>query len=471
MKTSPTKALGLLSLFLLASPSFAVVRLPAIISDHMVLQRSPKVPVWGWADPQETVTVKIGNQTRTTRAGADGRWQVDLDLVAAPRAATTLTVNGDGNAIVVNDVLVGEVWLASGQSNMQRSLDQTNDGKQAIAAADHPDIRLFKVDRKKFTRPQNDVKGEWVVCTPDSIAKTKFSAAAYYFGRKLKEELSAPVGMIDSTWGGTQIQLWTPVQQPDDSAGTETRKNDPSTIYNGMISGLAPYGMRGVIWYQGESNIIAGEEGPGYTVMMETLVSSWRAKWQADFPFYYAQVAPHLYHVVRDKFVKDSQAAPRMWEAQAQALRIPNTGMIVTTDLVDNLRDIHPLDKLSVGLRFANLALAYTYGKSGIATYGPVFRKLSVKGGKAILSFDFADGLASRDGEPLNWFEIAGSDGNYHPANAVIEQNRVVVSSPDVPNPATVRFAWDESAQPNLVNKAGLPALPFRSDHPLPPVR
>jgi sialate O-acetylesterase len=237
-----------------------------------------------------------------------------------------------------------------------------------------------------------------------------------------------------------------------------------------MVAGLAPFGIRGVIWYQGESNIIDTDDGPAYTPKMEALVSGWRAQWQTDFPFYYVQVAPHLYHVVRAARVKDAQAEPRLWEAQAQALRIANTDMIVITDLVDNLRDIHPRDKKSVGIRLANLALADTYGKSDIVAHGPVFRTLAVKSGKAILSFDFADGLASRDGKPLSWFEIAGVDGNYRPAEAIIEQNRVVVSSPDVPSPATVRFAWDESAQPNLINKAGLPAMPFRSNQPIPPI-
>jgi sialate O-acetylesterase len=469
-------ALALLSLspLLLPASACAAVRLPAIISDHMVLQRGAAVPVWGWAAPQESVTVRIANQNRTTRAAADGRWQVELDLGAAARTPTTLAVSGADNKIVVDDVLVGEVWLASGQSNMEKPIGAkqgqkpTFDADAEIAAANHPDIRLFKVAKKKFTRPQDDVKGQWIVCTPASIEGSAFSAAAYFFGRRLKEELGTPVGLIDSTWGGTRIEPWTPVPQAAAEASAETRESGPSTIYNGMIAGLAPFGIRGVIWYQGESNIIDTEDGAAYTPKMEALVSGWRARWQADFPFYYVQVAPHLYHVVRAARVKDAQAAPRLWEAQAQALRIPKTGMIVTTDLVDDLRDIHPRDKKSVGLRLANLALSDTYGKRAIAAHGPVFRRLAVEGGKAILSFDYADGLAARDGKPLSWFEIAGADGNYRPANARIEQDRVTLSSPEVPQPATVRFAWDEAAQPNLVNRAGLPAMPFRSDHPIP---
>lgn len=461
-------AYGLLAMAIMSAPAYAAVRLPAIISDHMVLQRASNVPVWGWANPGESVSVTIANKTLATHADAAGRWRIDLDLSNAPRAPATLIVSGDSDTITVSDVLVGEVWLASGQSNMARSLEQTTDASRAIAAADHADIRLFKVERRKFTRPQYDVKGQWSVCTPVSIRDTKFSAVAYYFGRKIEEAMETPVGLIDSTWGGTQIQPWIPAQQADDSVGTESKTYAPATIYNGMVAGLAPYKMRGVIWYQGESNIVAGQEGPEYTAMMEALVASWRSTWQAPFPFYFAQVAPHLYHVVRAKSVRDPQAAPRMWEAQAQALRIPGTGMVVTTDLVDNPRDIHPRDKRSVGLRLANLALHYTYRKAGIVPYGPVFRTMSVEGDKAVLSFDFADGLASRDGKPLSWFEVAGSDGNFHAASAVIERGRVVVGSADVDHPTTVRFAWDESAQANLVNRAGLPALPFRSDHPFP---
>lgn len=473
-------ALAGLSLALLAAPALAEVRLPAIISDHMVLQRAARVPVWGWATPNEAVTVKFGRQAGSTRAGADGRWKLELELDAASRTPATLTVDGEGNTLVVNDVLVGEVWLASGQSNMEKPLGEkqgqkpTLDAEADIAAADHPDLRLFKVAKKKFTQAQDDVGGQWVVTTPASIEATKFSAAAYHFGRKLKAELGIPVGLIDSSWGGTRIEPWTPAPQTgaaQEGAGAETRNTTPSAIFNGMVAGLVPFGMRGVIWYQGESNLIDGEDPALYTAKMEGLVAGWRARWKNEFPFYYVQVAPHVYSVVRKATVKEADALPRMWEAQAQALRIPKTGMVVTTDLVDDLRDIHPRDKKSVGLRLAGLALSDTYGRSAIVAYGPVFRSLTVEGGKAVLSFDFADGLAARDGKPLAWFEIAGADGVYHPASAAIDGKRVVLASPQVAAPVGVRFAWDESAQPNLVNGAGLPALPFRSDHPIPPIR
>jgi sialate O-acetylesterase len=285
--------------------------------------------------------------------------------------------------------------------------------------------------------------------------------------------LHAPVGLIDSTVGGTRIELWTPASATDAKTDPDPARakllGQPSSLYNGMINGLAPFALRGVIWYQGESNIMDTDDGPAYTGKMEALVGSWRQRWQSAFPFYYVQVAPHLYSVVRGKRVlHGAESEPLMWEAQAQALRIPGTGMIVTTDLVDDLRDIHPRDKKSVGLRLANLALAKTYGVAGIEPDGPAYRAMRVEGDRAVLSFDHADGLAARDGKPPDWFEVAGADGHYYPAQATIEGRQVVVRSEQVPEPHSVRFAWNEAAQPNLVNGAGLPAIPFRSEHPIP---
>jgi sialate O-acetylesterase len=443
------------------------VRLPAVISDHMVLQRGAQAPVWGWADPGEAVSVSIGKQVQRTRAGQDGRWQVVLDLREQLPAPATLQVRGAANEIVVNDVLVGEVWLASGQSNMEKPLGEqrgqkpTFDAQAEIAAADYSEIRLFKVARKKAREPDADVAGQWVRTTPASIESTRFSAAAWFFGRRLHQELRAPVGLIDSTWGGTRIEPWTPAASAADRRGTD---GEAALLYNGMIAGLAPFAIRGALWYQGESNIIDSQDGADYTARMEALVTGWRAQWKRDFPFYYVQVAPHLYHIVRHAKVTDPQAAPRMWEAQAAALRIPKTGMVVTTDLVDDLFDIHPRDKKSVGLRLANLALADTYGRADVAAYSPMFRAMTVEGNKAIVAFDHAQGLAARDGKPLNWFDVAGQDGRYYPASATIEQDKVVLTSPRVTQPVAVRFAWDEAAQPNLVNNAGLPAAPFRSE-------
>jgi sialate O-acetylesterase len=482
------RALPAALVLLLALPAQAAVRLPAILSDHMVVQRAERVPVWGWADPGETVTVEMGSQRQQTRAGDNGRWRIDLDLRQAPAAPTSMTVRGADQAIVIEDVLVGEVWLASGQSNMEKPLGEqrgqkpTFDAAAEIAAASYPGIRLFKVKRKKAGQPLDDVAGAWVGCAPETIDAIKFSAAAYFFGQRLHKELGTAVGLIDATWGGTRIEPWTPVRGDSASgsgalagatgssaAGSGANNDAPGQLFNGMIAGLAPHALRGVIWYQGESNILDTDDGPLYAPKMEALVGGWRGHWQRDFPFYYVQVAPHLYHVLRQARVGDAEAAPRLWEAQADALRIPGTGMIVTTDLVDDLFDIHPRDKKNIGLRLANLALKQTYGRKEIVASGPVFRALAIEGSQAVVSFDHGEGLAARDGKPLTWFSIAGSDGRYHPASAAIKDDKVVVASPRVPAPVAVRFGWDEAAQPNLVNGAGLPARPFRSLRPATP--
>ena len=468
-----------LALTLLALPASADVRLPAILSDHMVLQRAAKVPVWGWAAPNEAVSVRFSSQmsaqARSTRAGPDGRWRVDLDLGSAPQAPGTLSVRGEANEIVVNDVLVGEVWLASGQSNMEKPFGEkkgqrpTFGSEETVAGADQPDIRLFKVAKIKAGQPAQDVTGAWVRTTPASLVATQFSAAAYHFGLQLKRSLDRPVGLIDASWGGTRIESWTPPDLVTPQTLPPEVKDKPASLYNGMIAGLAPFALKGALWYQGESNILHTDDGPAYTPRMEALVSGWRRAFETELPFYYVQLAPHVYSVVRaDQVSHGTESLPRLREAQADALRIPNTAMIVTTDLADDLRDIHPRDKASIGLRLANVALARTYGRPGIEAFGPTWRGVRFAGGRAILGFDHAQGLCSRDGKPLDWFEIAGEDGRFQPATASIEGSNVIVSSPAVAEPKLVRFGWHEAASPNLVNRAGLPAVPFRSEHPIP---
>jgi sialate O-acetylesterase len=456
----------LLALAGLCAPACAAVRLPAILSDHMVLQRAAAVPVWGWAAPGEQVTVQVGSQSASVRAGADGRWKLSFDLRKGERQPAVV-VRGEQNEIAIADVLLGEVWLASGQSNMEKPLGAKQGQKptfnfeQEIAAANYPDIRFFKVGRKKAQQPLDDVAGTWVRCSPDTLASTQFSAAAYFFGQRLHTALGTPVGLIDSTWGGTHIALWTPGAAPDDPSTIPHK--DAAQLYNGMIAGLAPFALKGALWYQGETNITDDDDPSHYTARMETMITGWRRRWGSDFAFNYVQVAPHLYHVVRHARVIDPTAAPLLWEAQAAALKIPGTGMIVTTDLVDDLKDIHPREKKTVGVRLANVALAQSYGQAGIEAWGPAYRSLKIEGDKAIVGFDHAQGLAARDDKPLSWFDVAGPDGRWYPATATIAGSTVVLSSPKVAAPRAVRFAWDEAAQPNLVNGAGLPAVPFRS--------
>lgn len=393
-------------------PAAAAVRLPAVISDHMVLQRGAEVPIWGSADPGEEVTVQLAGKERAVRADAQGKWKVHFDLSKAAPSSLVLRARGRDSSVVVGDILLGEVWLAWGQSNMvmplaaQPGKSSNRDAATSVAAANYPQIRLFKVAQKKSTRPAEDVEGSWVVTTPEAMVASKFSAVAYYFGQRLHERLGVPVGLIDASSGGTRIEAWMPDEGPR---------------FNGMVAPLAPFALRGAIWYQGESNLIEDRDIHQYAGKMERLVAGWRRYWGAELPFYFAQLAPHAYSVNQRRHVVDSPyRLPQFWEAQADATRIPGTGMVVTNDTVDDLGDIHPGWKQPVGQRFANLALAHTYGARDVHAFGPTMRAVSFTGGEAVVRFDHGEGLAARRGEQLTWFEIAGADGIYHPALARI---------------------------------------------------
>jgi sialate O-acetylesterase len=462
----------------------ADLKLPKVFGDHMVLQAGEPVPIWGWASPGETVAIRFAGQEKRAIADAQGRWNVQLDSLIASAKPMELVVAAKETR-TLTDVLVGEVWLCSGQSNMEKPLGEKNGQKpvfhadEEIQAADFPQIRFFKVKKASAAQPANDVEGEWVACSPTTIDKIKFSAAGYFFGRKLHRELAVPVGLVDATWGGTRIEVWTPhegfavvpslaefaaaVGKPD----AKVEGSLPSSLYNAMIHPLVPFALRGVIWYQGESNIIDVDDGARYFDKMTALIRGWREVWHREFAFYYVQVAPHLYHVVRPNTVVSPDATPRLWEAQTAAQSLPHTGMIVTTDLVDDLTDIHPRNKKDVGERLAVWALAKDYGQTSLEVSGPVFKQMESFDSHAILHFEhLGGGLASRDGKPLTWFTVAGADGRFYPATAQIEGDNVIVSSPHVSTPTVVHFAWDEAAQPNFINRAGLPAVPFRTDNP-----
>ena len=474
--------------WLIAAPTvFAAVALPAVFSDHAVLQRDRPLPVWGTAAPDETIEVSLGDLRAKTVADSTGKWRVLLPASSANPAPSDLIVRGS-NVVTIHDLLIGDVWLCSGQSNMEKPIGEKRDQKpvfhaeEELRAGDHPLIRLLKIPKVRASVPAADVSARWIACSPESLEQTKFSATGYFFGRKIQEEIKVPIGLIDSTWGGTRIELWTPpgafaafpsLAELATAARTEGAKAEgavPSTLYYGMVQPLAPFALRGVLWYQGESNLIDVNDSARYPDKMEALIRGWREVWQeADLPFYYVQIAPHFYHVIRRQVVISPESEAEFWEAQVAALRIPHTGMAVTTDLVDDLFDIHPRNKQDVGLRLALLALARTYGRADVIDSGPVFRRAAVEGNRLKLFFNYAGtGLASRDSKPLSWFTIAGPDGQFFPALVEIEGDHLFVSSPHVAHPAKVRFAWDEAAQPNFVNSAGLPAQPFRTDSPFP---
>jgi sialate O-acetylesterase len=471
-----------LSLALSLRPCAADVRLPRIFGNQMVLQRDLPVRVWGKADPGEKVTVSIGKNESSATADEQGKWKVELPPLAAGNPVE-VKVSGK-NTITLRDVLVGEVWVCSGQSNMGMTVQGAADAKQEIAAATHPQIRLFAVPLIPSAKPADDCDAYWKECTPESVPS--FSAVAYYFGRQLHEKLGVPIGLINTSWGGTLIEPWTPPvgfqsvpavtsiltnleKNPPVVPQTKPRKNKkgkkvaagpqlqqtPTYLYNGMIHPLVPFAIRGAIWYQGESNL---RDGKLYTEKMKALIQGWRSVWnEGEFPFYYVQLAPYMY----GKNIPT--ALPLMWEAQTAALSIPNTGMAVTID-IGNAKDIHPKDKQDVGKRLALWALAKNYGKQ-IVYSGPLYKSMSVDGSKIRVKFDHVGGgLAARDGKPLKWFTVAGEDQKFVDAQAKIDGDAIVVSAPNVEKPVAVRFGWDQVADPNLANIEGLPASAFRTD-------
>jgi sialate O-acetylesterase len=485
-------SIGLALVVGLAATSAAAVKLPAIIGDNMVLQSDQPVPIWGWADKGEEVTVTIAGQTQTTKAGDDGRWKVVLkgilaaEPVGTPRAdATTgavtmqwrqraapleMTVKGSsGNTITLKNILIGEVWVGSGQSNMEMGVNSCKNAAQDIADAKYPKIRLFTVAQKKATEPQTDCQGQWVECSPTTVPG--FSAAAYFFGRMLHKELGVPVGLIHTSWGGTPAQFWTSRKTLESIDSLKPLAGGESgCLYNGMLAPIIPYAIRGAIWYQGEANVGGAYQ---YRTLFPAMIANWRADWgQGDFPFGFVQITPFA------GYSQDWGLNPAAWaelcEAQTMTLKLsPNTGMAVTVDIADNdlihpknkdYRGIHPTNKQDVGRRLALWALAKVYGRNLVYS-GPIYKSMAVEGEKIRLQFDHVGGgLIASDGKPLTYFTIAGADQKFVPATAAIDGNSIVVTSDQVAQPVAVRFAWRDDATPNLANKEGLPASPFRTD-------
>lgn len=486
----------------------AQVRLPAFFSEHMVLQRDIPLPIWGWATAGEKVAVQLGAATATTTADAQGRWKVVLPALPAG-GPLELTVSGK-NTLKVSDILIGEVWLCSGQSNMEWIVWSSSRAAEEIAAADFPQIRHIKIPQRAASAPQEDVDASWQVCSPATAGN--FTACGYFMARKLHQELKVPVGLINSSWGGTRIEPWTPpagfrevpelrdLQQYLEDRNPESpvyhqrlqafltqmetwltqskaklAKNeavapnpqfpaelsppsthtDPTTLYNGMIHPLVGYPLRGAIWYQGESN---SGEGMLYLHKMQALIRGWRHVWQlGPFPFFYVQIAPFQYGATQPTIL------PEFWEAQAAALAIPGTGMVVTNDIA-TVNDIHPPNKQDVGLRFALLALRRVYGQANVVDSGAELDSITPEGNQLRVKFkNTAGGLKSRDGAPLTHFEIIDANSDWTPAKVTIDGDCALLSAAGVAQPTAMRFAWHKLAEPNLVNGAGLPTSAFRA--------
>ena len=500
------KRLSLL-FFSLYTAAQAAVQLASPFTSHMVLQRDQPVPVWGTAEAGEQVTVEFAAQKKSAAADATGKWKIDLDALAASSEGRVFRVMGSMTAepVVLDDVLVGEVWLCSGQSNMVHTVSKSaykwagviNEAEE-IAAANYPLIRMFTGEAAKAYEPQPRVGGEWVVCSPATVPT--FSAVGYFFARDLQKELNVPVGIVALSYGASCAEAWVrrdalaedpqlrPMLEKFDAevaafrtlpkvpaAMAEVRSQDVNTtapkpkalrdpvqdqhnatvMFNGMIAPVIPYAIRGVLWYQGES-IVGGEAGVAlYPRVQATLVNDWRSLWkQGDFPFYIVQLAGQ----------NKSSNRPEVREAQATVLALKNTGMAVTTDIGEE-KNVHPYNKQAVGDRLVRIALANTYGKA-LEFSGPRYESMAVEAGGAIrLRFSHtAGGLVARDGG-LKWFEVAGADGTFVTAEATIDGESVVVRSADVPEPKAARYAWVNFPDGgHLYNGAGLPAAQFRTD-------
>ncbi|MDA0750613.1 MAG: sialate O-acetylesterase [Verrucomicrobia bacterium] len=454
----------LASVMLLPSASLvAEVRLPNVLGNHMVLQQQSEVQFWGWSRPAEKVqmTAAWDGVSHETTADSGGRWSLS---VRTPEAGGphSITLKGD-NEIVLEDVMVGEVWVCSGQSNMEWSGDQNL--PQSIAEApkaNHSGIRFFYIPKTTSDYPQDDCEGEWKVCSPEEMIH--FSAVGYFFGKHLHQELKVPLGLVNSNWGGTPAEVWTPKDRVErradllEAAGQLQPfawwPKDPGKCYNAMIHPITPFNIAGAIWYQGESNVSTAH---AYEALFTNMIGAWRSAWKKDFPFYFVQIAPFTYG--------DNLNGPLLREAQTKSAAYPNTGMVVVSDLVDDVKNIHPENKRDVGKRLANYALAETYGKTGLVYYSPTYKRMELDGKTVRIHFEGADGgLVARGGE-LKEFSIAGEDKKFVSAKARIEGNTVVVWSEDIASPVAVRFGFSNTSIPNLFSKDGLPVNLFRTDN------
>lgn len=487
---------------------FGDVKLPDVLGDSMVLQQNQKVPVWGMADAGETVKVSFGKQTLTAVADEKGNWRVWLKPLKADFSPQSLIIEGK-NKIELKDILVGEVWLVSGQSNMQWTLFQSNDGAAEVAKAKHRNIRLFNVSREVAFKKKQGKLGTWRLCNPESVKD--FSGAGYYFGVELQKNLNVPVGLINSSYGGSQAEAWTPVEylnanpelkitvertkiwekerpkvradydeaiknwrvesekqkaagaRPSPSPGVPDALRDyrvAASIYDGMIAPLMPFAIRGAVWYQGESNEARAEQ---YNILLPVMIRSWRTRWaQENFPFGIIQLPNYR------KISEHPENSPWSFIREAQrktALNTENTGLIVTID-IGEASDIHPKNKLDVGKRMSVWALKNVYGKKSVDA--PIFKKAEIKGAKIILTFEeVGSGLKIKNGEKLNEFAISGADQKFVRAEAkIIGKNKIEVYSADILQPVAVRYAFNSNPKnPNLTNDSGIPASPFRTDN------
>ena len=442
--------------------SFATIRLPAVLRNNMVLQQKSTVKLWGWGSPGEKVSVTTTwhGLIDSTTVDGNGKWTVNLRTPVAG-GPYGIIIKGS-NTIELKNVLIGEVWICSGQSNMEFSYNWGAPAmKKDVAAANIPAIRFFQVQKVTALSPQEDLAGEWSVCDTNTVKW--FSAVAFYFGKRLNDDLNVPIGLINASWGGTPAETWTPseIVNKDPSLAEASRKLktsawwpiSPGYTYNGMIAPLTNFTIAGAIWYQGESNTGTAST---YSKLFGSMIESWRKVWAKELPFYFVQLAPYTYG--------DKNIAALLREAQVKTLALHQTGIVVTNDLADDTTDIHPKNKKDVGVRLAKLALANTYSLPISGAYSPLYNYMRVDGDMVTLYFKNVGTGLRADGRKAEGFFIAGADKQFYPAEARIAGSTITLVSKQVKQPVAVRYAFSNTAVGNIFSREGMPLSPFRTD-------
>lgn len=450
-----------LLLIIVSNSIMANITLPNVFSDNMVLQRNSEIQIWGWANPKEEVkiTTSWNHQEYKIIADNNANWRI---IIPTPKEGGPYSIIFKGyNEINLKNILIGEVWLCSGQSNMEMNANWgIQNGEEEAKKATNSNIRFFSVEKSSSSHPQNNVSGKWSVCSPETMKNN--SAVAYFFANRITEDLkNVPIGMIVSAWGATSAEVWIPEDIIQNNlelleASKKINPNEycpvgPGLTFNTMIHPLIGYKIAGTLWYQGESNVGSAIYDKTFTA----LINSWRALWKEDFPFYFVQIAPY-------QNGEDHYSNVKIRDLQRRVLQLPDTEMVVTSD-ISPTDDIHPKDKKSVGLRLANLALVNIYKTNSNLANGPLFKNLKIEKNKILVYFYYAEGLYFKD-KKVNQFEIAGSDNVFYQAKAEIKNNVVILNSDKVKNPVKVRFAWVNTTQSQLFNKVNLPASSFISE-------
>lgn len=455
------------------SASTFAVSVPSVLSDNMVLQRDAKVPIWGSGKPGEKISVEFDGQQKSAVADKNGSWRVNLDRLKESRSGKTMKIKGD-NTIEIKDILVGDVWLCSGQSNMGYTLKNIIGGKEIAAKSANSALRLFQVSRVWNRTPQNDVKAKWKVSDPSSSAG--FSAVGFLVGQALEKQTNVPIGLLDISWGGCRIEAMTPkesfteagvkqeeiaafhktIDELDKKADNDLRKDKqrlPTVLFNAMVHPVTPFAVKGLVWYQGEDNHY---EGARYTEKLKAFIHGWRKYFEnQNLPMYVVMIPPWQYNK------ENPTQLPEFWRAQQVfAETDPHAGYIVTTDCGDP-KDIHPKNKVPLAARMAALILYKEYKQGDDSVMSPTMAGCSVKNGEVTVTFNHPNGLKTRDGKSVSHLELAGSDGKFFPASGEVKDEKLMVKSPEVKDPAYVRFGWDKLANPNLVNKRDIPVYPF----------